>query len=191
MTAFGKAWLCCVSLSLLLPLPVLAGDGHVPAPVLRDGQHDFDFDVGVWHSQIKRFVDPFASDSASIELAGTVTVRNVWGGKAQLEEMELDGPRGHWEGLSLLLYNPGTHQWSQTFANSSAGTLSTSNVGELRDGKLVLIGQDNNSYPMPILVRAVWTDIQPDSHRYIESYSKDGGTTWVTSFTANLTRLKP
>jgi len=36
----------------------------------------------------------------------------------------------------------------------------------------------------------IWSDIKPDSHQYEESYSNDGGTTWVRSFIANLTRLK-
>jgi len=155
---------------------------------VHDGQHDFDFNIGVWHTHIKRTLDPFASSSDSIELNGTVTVRKVWDGKAELEEIEADGPKGHWEGLTLFLYNPSAHQWSQSFANSKVGTLS-SNVGELEDGRVVLTGQDTVN-DKTILVRAVWSDIKPDSHQYEESYSQDGGTTWVRSFVANLTRLK-
>jgi hypothetical protein len=34
----------------------------------------------------------------------------------------------------------------------------------------------------------VWSAIEPDSHRYEESYSNDGGHTWKQSFLANLTR---
>ena len=143
MTAFGKAWLCSAALFLLLPLPALAADA--PAPAVHDGQHDFDFDIGVWHTHIKRILDPFASGSASIELDGTVTVRKVWGGKAQLEEIEVDGPKGHWEGLSLMLYNPTAQQWSQSYVNSKVGTLSssTATVGEFKDGRVVLVGQDS------------------------------------------------
>lgn len=192
MTASARSWLCLVSLCLLLPLPALAADPSPPAPV-RDGQHDFDFDLGTWHTHIRRFLDPFAVNSGSIELDGTVSVRKVWGGKAQLEEIEVDGPKGHWEGLSLLLYNPGGHQWSQSYTNSRTGTLSssTSTVGAYHDGRMVLVGQDSSSYDKTILVRAIWSDIKPDSHRYVESYSDDGGVTWVTSFTAELTRAKP
>ena len=162
------------------------------APAVHDGQHDFDFNIGVWHTHIKRFLDPFASGSESVELNGTVTVRKVWDGKAQLEEIEVDGPKGHWEGLTLFLYNPSAHQWSQSFVNSKVGTLSLSstNVGEFKDGRIVLAGQDNTVSDKTILVRAVWSDIKPDSHQYEESYSNDGGTTWVRSFVANLTRLK-
>jgi len=161
-----------------------------PPATTHDGQHDFDFNLGVWHTHISRVVDPFASNSPSVELEGTVTVRTVWNGKAELEEIEADGPKGHWEGLTLFLYNPVAHQWTQSFANSKAGILS-SNVGEFRDGRVVLAGQDNSVYDKTILVRAVWSDIKTDSHQYEESYSNDGGATWIRSFTAHLTRLKP
>jgi hypothetical protein len=159
-----------------------------PTPAVHDGQHDFDFNIGVWRTHIKRTLDPFASSSESVELNGTVTVRKVWDGKAELEEIEADSPKGHWEGLTLFLYNPSAHQWSQTFANSKVGTLS-SNVGEFKDGRVVLTGQDTVN-DKTILVRAVWSDIKPDSHQYEESYSNDGGMTWARSFIANLTRLK-
>ena len=114
---------------------------------LRDGQHDFDFNFGVWKTHIKRVLDPFSGSGASLELNGTVTVRKVWGGRALLEEIEADGPQGHWEGLTLFLYNP-----------------------------------------RAVLVRGMWSDIKPNSHRYEESYSADGGVTWVPAFIAELTR---
>jgi hypothetical protein len=163
-----------------------------PTPAVHDGQHDFDFNIGVWHTHITRTIDPFASSSKSVEMTGTVTVRKVWDGKAELEEIEADGPKGHWEALTLFLYNPSARQWSQSFVNSNVGTLSSSstNVGEFKDGRVVLVGQDNGVTDKTILVRAVWSDIKPDSHQYEESFSNDGGTTWVRSFIAHLTRLK-
>jgi hypothetical protein len=163
-----------------------------PTPAVHDGQHDFDFNIGVWHTLIRRVLDPFAGNSESVELNGTVTVRKVWGGKAELEEIEADGPKGHWEALTLFLYNPSSQQWSQSFVNSKIGTLSLSstNVGELKDGRVVLVGQDNSVSDKTILVKAVWSDIKADSHQYEEWYSNDAGTTWVRSFVANLTRLK-
>jgi hypothetical protein len=169
-----------------------ASQSPSPSTAMRDGQHDFDFNIGVWKTHIKRLLDPFEGGTKSIELNGTVTVRKVWDGKAELEEIEADGPKGHWEGLTLFLYNPSAHQWSQSFVNSKVGTLSLSstNVGEFKDGRVVLIGQDNTVNETTILVRAMWSDIKSDSHQYEESYSNDGGTTWVTSFVANLTRLK-
>jgi hypothetical protein len=165
-------------------------DAGLPSTAtVRDGQHDFDFDIGVWKTHIKRAVDPFSNSGDSIELNGTVTVRKVWDGRAQLEEIEADGAKGHWEGLSLFLYNPEAHQWGQSFSNSEAGTLGAPMIGSFKDGRGELVAQDT-FHNRSILVRAVWSEIKPDSHRYEEYYSDDGGRTWALSFTANKTRIK-
>ena len=155
----------------------------------RDGSHDFDFDIGVWRTHIRRALDPFSASSDVIELNGTVTVRPVWGGRAQLEEIEADGPKGHWEGLSMFLYNPQSHQWSQSFLNSKTPVLSGGLVGEFHDGRGELYAHDT-FHDKSIFVRAVWSEITPKSHRYTESYSNDGGKTWFTSFDAQKTREK-
>jgi len=41
-----------------------------------------------------------------------------------------------------------------------------------------------------MLVRALWSDITPNSHNFTESYSDDGGKTWKKYFSAHLTREK-
>jgi hypothetical protein len=156
-------------------------------PVARDGAHDFDFNFGVWHTHIKRIADPLSGATHSIDLDGTVTVRKVWDGHAQLEEIEADGPNGHWEGLTLFLYNPQAHQWSQSFANSKNGVLIAPLIGEFKDGRGELLAQDTFD-GRSILVRAVWSDIKPDSHHFEEFYSADGGKTWSAAFIASLTR---
>ena len=167
-----------------------AGDSAAPPKaVVRDGQHDFDFNIGVWKTHIKRVLDPLSGSTQSIELNGTVTVRKVWDGRAQLEEIETEGPNGHWEGLTLFLYNPASQQWSQTFVNSKVGVLTGSLIGEFKNGRGELFSQESVD-GRSILVRAVWSDIKPDSHHFEQSYSDDGGKTWAPSFIANLTREK-
>jgi hypothetical protein len=161
-----------------------------PAISQRDGQHDFDFNVGVWKTHIRRILDPLSGSAHSMELTGTVTVRKVWDGRGQLEEIEADGPNGHWEGLTLFLYNPKAHQWSQTFASSKSGVLAQPLIGSFRDGRGELFSQDTFN-ERTILVRGVWSDITPDSHHFEEAYSDDGGKTWAPAFIANLTREKP
>lgn len=153
----------------------------------RDGQHDFDFNLGTWHTHIKRVLDPFSGSANSIELNGTVTVRKVWDGRAQLEEIEADGPNGHWEGLSLFLYNPQSRQWNQSFINSKKAALTSPLIGAFKDGRSELFAQDT-FHDKLILVRAVWSNITPDAHRYEESYSNNGGKTWARSFVADLAR---
>jgi hypothetical protein len=60
-------------------LPAAAVDEPArPSKPMRDGQHDFDFNIGVWKTHIKRVLDPLSGSTKSIELNGTVTVRKVW-----------------------------------------------------------------------------------------------------------------
>ena len=174
----------CLTLCFLLALSQPAA----PAAAPRDGQHDFDFGEGTWHTHIVRNVNPFDGKSPVIEIDGTVTSTKVWGGRAWLEQIEADGPKGHWQALNLFLYNPTAHQWSQSFSNSNAGTLGSPFVGEFKDGRAELFSQDtfNNK---AILVRAVWSNITANAHRYEEFFSDDGGQTWRLSFTANKTRI--
>jgi hypothetical protein len=155
----------------------------------RDGSHDFDFNHGVWHTHIHRTLDPFNPASESIDLDGTVNTRKVWGGRAALEEIETEGPQGHWEGMTLFLYNPQAHQWSMSFLNGKEPNLGLPLVGSFHDGVGELFSQDtfrNRS----ILVRGKWSAIAADSHQYEESYSQDGGASWHQAFLAKLTRTQ-
>jgi hypothetical protein len=167
--------------SLLLisgAFPVFAADS------LRDGRHDFDFNLGTWRTQIKRLQHPLSGANDWTELDGTVTVRKLWEGGAQLEEIEADGNAGHFEGLTLFLYNPRSHQWTMSFANSADGDLDLPGTGEFSNGRGEFIQQDTYQ-GRSILVRFIWSDITPDAHHVEQSFSADGGKTWEPNFVAN------
>jgi hypothetical protein len=185
---FSGAWVAGMALAGSFAAAAVAEPAQAPA--LRDGQHDFDFNFGTWRTHIRRLKEPLSGSTEYVEMNGTVTVRKVWGGRAQLEEIEVDAPGGHWEGLTLFLYDPKAHQWSQTFVNSAAGTLTPGMVGEFRDGRGELFSQETLR-GRAVLVRGMWSDIKPDSHHFEEAYSNDGGKTWEPHFIADLTRLKP
>src|SRR6266567_8985762 len=90
----------------------------------RDGQHDFDFEIGTWKTHLRRLEHPLTGSKTWVEYEGTTVVRKVWNGRANLVELVADGSAGHFEGLNLRLYNPQSRQWSLNFASSSGGTLS-------------------------------------------------------------------
>jgi hypothetical protein len=171
--------------------PTFSADAAPPPTAVsaRDGSHDFDFNIGVWNTHITRILDPLDGGQHRITLEGTVTVCKVWDGRAQLEEIEADGPNGHWEGLTLFLYNPTAHQWNQTFANSKNGTLTTPMIGAFKEGRGELIAQDSLD-GRSVLVRGVWSDITADGHHFEEDYSSDGGRTWSPAFITTLTRKR-
>jgi hypothetical protein len=154
----------------------------------HDPQHDFDFEIGTWHTHLKRLQHPLTGSTTWIEYDGTSIISKVWNGRANLVELEVDGPTGHIEALSLRLYNPQSRQWSLNFANSAQGTMSIPTIGEFKDNRGVFYDQEsfNNR---TILVRNVFEDITANSYRFEQSFSDDGGKTWEPNWIAVDTRI--
>jgi hypothetical protein len=67
--------------------------------------------------------------------------------------------------------------------------LQPSLIGSFKDGIGELYSQDSDN-GRTILIRATWSNIQPDSHHFQEDYSDDGGKSWEPVFIADLTRVK-
>src|SRR5262249_3719810 len=129
--------LIVVQISALMPAQthsVAAKAGQQRNTVERDGQHDFDFEIGSWKTHVRRLVHPLTGSTTWVEYEGTTVVRKIWNGRADLLELEADGPSGHFEGMNLRLYNPQSHQWSLNFANSNSGTVSQPTIVEFKTG---------------------------------------------------------
>ncbi len=186
LSLLGKTGLCSMLALAAAPLPSFAATSPAAA-AQRDGQHDFDFNFGGWNTHIRRLQHPLSGANDWTEMNGTVVVRRIWGGKAQIEEIEADGPGGHFEGMTLFLYNPQAHQWGMYFANSSNGIVDQPGVGEFKDGRGEFYNHEIYN-GRSVLVRMVWSDITPDSHHIEQSFSADGGHTWEPNFIGDLTR---
>lgn len=168
----SRLWLA----ALLLAASVLPARSDPPAR--RDGSHDFDFETaGTWRTHVKRLVKPLTGSTTWVEYDGTTVVRPLFGGRGNMVELDVKGPAGHIEGISVRLYNATSHQWSQTYASATGGVLNQPAVGEFRDGRGELYDQELYDGRM-ILVRAVWSNITPKSARFEQSFSDDGGKTW-------------
>lgn len=154
----------------------------------RDGQRDFDFEIGKWKTHVKRRLRPLTGSNNWVEMTGTSVARKVWDGRANLLELVADGTEGHFEGLSLRLYNPQSRQWSIHYANSRDGLLDKPVVGRFKDGRGEFYSQDTFNGRV-ILVRFVISDITPDSCRFEQAFSDDGGKTWEVNWIATDTRL--
>ena len=127
--------------------------------------------------------------STWVEYEGTTVVSKVWNGRANLVELQVDGPGGHLEALSLRLYNPESRQWSLNFSNSRVGTVSQPTIGEFKNGRGEFYDQEDLN-GRAILVRFVILDITPTSCRFEQSFSDDGGKTWELNWVATDTRVK-
>jgi hypothetical protein len=191
----------CIRFYLLLscmavpfqPLPGAAQQNSGPSSASQqqehDGQHDFDFEIGTWKTQVTRLQHPLTGSTTWVEYEGTTLVRKVWNGGANLLELEADGPAGHFEGLNLRLYNPQSHQWSLNFANRNGGTLSQPTIGEFKNGRGEFFDQETLN-GRAIFVRFVISDITPNSCHFEQAFSDDGGKTWEVNWIATDTRVQ-
>jgi hypothetical protein len=155
----------------------------------RDGQGDFDFEIGAWKTHLKRLVRPLTGSTTWVEYEGTSIVRKVWDGRANLIELDVTGPAGRIEGLSLRLYNPEARQWSLNFSNSRLGTLSPPVIGEFKNGRGEFYGVESLN-GRAILVRFIISDITPSSAHFEQAFSDDGGKTWEVNWIAVDTRMQ-
>ncbi len=189
MNALKPIRTCLLACSVAAAWQPLQGISLQPTATERDGQHDFDFDIGTWKTHLSRLRHPLTGSTTWIEYEGTTVVRKVWNGRANLAELEADGPAGHLEVLSLRLYNPQSHQWSLNSANSRGGTLSQPTIGEFKNGRGEFFDQEALN-GRTIFVRNVWSDITRDSCRFEQAFSDDGGKTWEVNWIAVDTRVK-
>jgi hypothetical protein len=172
----------------LQPLPGLAQQNPETSKALRDGQHDFDFEIGTWHTHLSRLQHPLTGSKTWVQYEGTSVVRKVWNGRANLVELDVAGPAGRIEALSLRLYNPESHQWSLNYSNSQSGTMSVPSIGEFKNGRGEFISQETFN-GRAILVRFIISDITPTSCRFEQAFSDDGGKTWEVNWIATDTRV--
>ena len=195
---------CCRNLLLALVLFFMAYSGAMSAQTEssaakvgsdtttseRDGQHDFDFALGTWKAHLKRLDHPLTGSKTWVAFDGTFVARNVWNGRAMIEEVELDSPGGHIEGLTLRLYSTQTHQWSIYWANNKNGVMDTSpQVGQFKNGRGEFYGTDTLNGKL-IYVRFVWTKTNTDTPHFEQSYSDDGGKTWEVNWVTDQTRTR-
>ena len=179
----------CVLAGVLTLGQVAGGASGARGSELAAGEHDFDFEFGTWKTHLSRLVHPLSGSTTWVEYDGTSVVRKLWGGRANLLELEASGPAGHIEALSLRLYNPASRQWSLNFSNSSVGALGQPTVGEFKNGRGEFYDQESFN-GRAILVRFVISEIKPDSCHFEQSFSTDGGKTWEVNWIATDTRMR-
>ena len=154
----------------------------------RDGQHDFDPLIGAWKYHLKRRMNPLTGSTAWVEFDGTGVCYKIWDGRANLDTIELDGPTGHIEGLTLRTYNPQSHQWRLYWANSKNGIIDPPQVGEFKNGRGEFYAQDTIN-GKTILIRFVWTNMNTGTPHFEQSFSDDGGKTWEVNWITDQTRV--
>ena len=129
MTGFRRLLVCFLlgsSAAALVAVPGIAESSETGASRSgerdgeRNGQHDFDFSIGTWETELSRLVNPLSGSNEWVEYKGTSVTRTVWDGRANLLELDVEGPTGRLVGLSLRLYNPQSRSGASITRTSTA-----------------------------------------------------------------------
>jgi hypothetical protein len=158
-------------------------------PATRDGQKDFDWEIGTWTTRVKVRRNPLSGAAPDwAEYEGSSVVKPLLGGRANFVELSVTGPRGKIEGGSLRLYNPKGRQWSLNYASLGGGVLTAPVFGSFDgNGRGLFYGQDTLD-GRTIFVRFIITLVSAREARFEQAYSVDGGQSWEDNWIAEDTR---
>jgi hypothetical protein len=155
----------------------------------RDGQKDFDWEIGTWTTKVKVRRNPLSGAAPDwVAFEGTSVVTPLFGGRANFVELSVHGPRGGIVGGSLRLYNPKGGQWSLNYANLGNGLLTSPVFGGFdAAGRGLFYGEDTVD-GRTILVRFIITRVSAREAHFEQAYSADAGQTWEANWIAVDTR---
>jgi hypothetical protein len=170
----GKTW----EPNLIVDATRTAAAPAAESPSANERNRDFDFNYGHWKVHVSRLEGQLVGSTKWLEYDGLSEVTPVWNGRANLIEVQADGPAGHLEGLGLRLYDPEAQQWNLNWANSRDGMIGTPpTVGGFKDGTGEFLDQELLD-GRDIFVRNTYSDTTPKGARFEQAFSPDAGKTW-------------
>jgi hypothetical protein len=162
----------------------LDAQAAVPA---RDGSHDFDFWFGKWTLANHRLKHRLANSNEWEDCGGSSLARPLLGGRSNMDEtIYLCGKEGI-AGAAFRLYDPKKDLWSIFWIGTGSMTLDPPVIGRFVDGIGTFYGDDTFE-GKPVRVRFIWSKIDLTHAHWEQAFSVDGGKTWETNWTQELTR---
>jgi len=150
---------------------------------------DFDFEHGRWQTSLRKLLQPLSGQQQWVDYSGTSTIHALLGGRANLVELQVAGPQGRIEGVSLRLFDTRRQRWTLNYANVAGGTLELPMSGGFAGGPHGVFYSADTFKGRPILVRFV-IDVQDQDHCHFEqAFSADGGASWEVNWIASDTRM--
>jgi hypothetical protein len=137
---------------------------------------------------LRRRLHPLSGSDVWADYGGTTIVHPVLGGRANLVELDVSGPAGRIEGLSLRLFDPKRKQWTLNFSNAASGMLTPPMTGGFGGSPRGVFYSVETFDDRPVLVRFVIESTNADTCRFEQAFSADGGATWETNWIAVDTR---
>jgi hypothetical protein len=153
------------------------------ADVLTAGsKHDFDFLIGSWKIR-NRFLDGrLCGSNVWIEFDARYAFQLLLDGLGNIDRYSAIREDKTIEGITLRLFNPATAEWSLHWAdNVRPGALLPAMVGKF-NGDLGEFFGDEFVDGKKVQCRFHWYTTGPQSPRWEQAFSADGGKTWETNW---------
>ena len=157
--------------------------------VEASGKHDFDFLVGNWTVQHRRLKRRLAHSTEWETFSGTCKTWPLMDGQGNVDDNVLQTPSGAYRAATMRSFDPATESWSIWWLDSRhPHELDPPVVGTFHDGVGTFLAKDTFG-GQPIVVRYIWSDITPNSAKWQQAFSDDGGKTWETNWIMEFRRL--
>lgn len=153
------------------------------------GLHDFDFLVGDWNVRHRKLKERLAHNDEWTTFDGTLSIRKLMDGWANVGDNVFNLPDGAYRGASLRAYDPQTGQWSSWWLDgrNPANKLDPPIRGSFANGVGTFYA-DDTLRGKAIRVKATWSHVTATSARWEQAYSDDGGKTWEVNWTSEFER---
>ena len=154
------------------------------------GLHDFDFLAGHWQSHHRRLKERLAGSHEWVEFEGTLTMRQLMDGWANVDDNVLKLPGDEYRAVALRAYDPKTGQWAIWWLDGRDpfGELGPPVKGRFENGVGTFYA-DDTLRGKPIRMRFIWSQITPTSARWEQAFSPDDGKTWETNWIMEFRRV--
>ncbi len=155
------------------------------------GIDDFDFLIGKWTVHHRRLKERLAGSTEWQEFGGSSQVWKILDGAGNLDDNLLELPGNPYRAASLRSFDPEKGTWSIWWLDGRypAGPLDPPVVGGFSGGIGTFLA-DESFNGRPIRVRFIWSRITPESCRWEQAFSPDGGETWETNWEMDFTRVR-
>lgn len=154
----------------------------------RATKHDFDFLFGSWNVHNRYLKGRLRHSTEWAEFDARSHVEPLLDGFGHLDRFTAVRDGSPFEGITLRLFNPATGEWSIHWADTgSARTLLPPMIGRFIGGVGEFYG-DETVDGRKVLCRFLWTRPTPNSARWEQALSEDGGKTWETNWIMTFTR---
>jgi hypothetical protein len=154
----------------------------------NDGRNDFDYLIGTWKVHHRTLKKRLNASSEWNEFDGDTVDRKILNGLGNLDENILHTNTGPVHAMTLRLFNPESKEWSIYWSTDRTGTLDVPMIGGFIDDRGEFYSQEVFE-GRHIYSRFIWSKLTPDSCKWEQAFSEDGGKTWETNWIMEFERV--